>query len=151
MDRFTLNKTERLYHQKSIEALFAGGNPSFPVYPFRVVYRRVEDPAAPTAAILISVPKKRFKRAVKRNRVKRQVREAYRKQKQLLIEPLQAAGIHVHVAFIWLDAHLHPSDEIEAKVRKLLLHMVDKLVPVSEHPAAAATDKAVPTDNPPAE
>jgi ribonuclease P protein component len=127
MDRFTLNKTERLYHQKSIEALFAGGNPSFPVYPFRVVYRRVEDPAAPTAAILISVPKKRFKRAVKRNRVKRQVREAYRKQKHLLIEPLAARGLRVHIAFVWLDPHLHPSSEVETKVRKLLLHIVDKL------------------------
>jgi ribonuclease P protein component len=80
----------------------------------------------PTASILISVPKKRFKRAVKRNRVKRQVREAYRLQKQLLIEPLEARGLHVLIAFIWLDSHLHPSLEVHAKVRKLLLHIVDK-------------------------
>lgn len=124
----TLSKDERLYHQKAIEALFAGGNPSFPVYPLRVVYRMVDE--GPTASILISVPKKRFKRAVKRNRVKRQVREAYRLQKQLLIGPLEARGLHVQIAFIWLDSHLHPSLEVHAKVCKLLLHIVDKCVSV---------------------
>jgi ribonuclease P protein component len=132
--RYTLKKDERLYLQKDIDALFAGGNPSFPVYPLRVVYRLTEGDG-PTASMLISVPKKRFKRAVKRNRVKRQVREAFRRQKHLLIEPLQAHGLHVQMAFIWLDPHLHTSDEVDAKVRKLLLHIVDKLVPVAEKPA----------------
>jgi ribonuclease P protein component len=138
--RYTLKKEERLYLQKDIDALFAGGNPSFPVYPLRAIYRLVEG-EGPTASILISVPKKRFKRAVKRNRVKRQLREAYRRQKHLLLEPLQAAGLRAQIAFIWLDPHLHPSDEVDAKVRKLLLHVVDKLLPAAaptpEEPSCA--------------
>ena len=140
--RFTLNKSERLYHLKAIDALFAGGNPSFPVYPLRAVYRVVPaeelTPDAPTASILVSEPKKRFKRAVKRNRVKRQVREAYRRQKHLLLDPLAACGLHVHIAFIWLDPHLHASDEVDLKVRKLLLHIVDKLTAA---PAPAPGDE----------
>jgi ribonuclease P protein component len=132
--QYTLSKDERLYHQKAIEALFAGGNPSFPVYPLRVVYRTVDE--GPTASILISVPKKRFKRAIKRNRVKRQVREAFRLQKQLLVEPLQAQGLHVQIAFIWLDPHLHTSEEVHAKVRRLLLHIVDKLTGAPEAPSS---------------
>jgi ribonuclease P protein component len=130
--RFTLSKDERLYLREDIEALFMHSSASFPVYPLRVIYRWVEaeegaGSSSATASILVSVPKKRFKRAVKRNRVKRQVREAYRKQKHLLIEPLAARGLRVHIAFVWLDPHLHPSSEVETKVRKLLLHIVDKL------------------------
>ena len=60
-----------------------------------------EDMAA--ASILISVPKKRFKRAVKRNLVKRQVREAYRKNKHLLLDALASRNKRLIIAFIcWI-------------------------------------------------
>ena len=76
MVEYTLGKKERLNSKTLIERLFSGGSKSFPAFPLRVVYMSVEpveeDMAA--ASILISVPKKRFKRAVKRNLVKRQVR-----------------------------------------------------------------------------
>lgn len=77
----TLCKAERLYSKIVIEKMFAGGaSRSFSVFPLRAVYMSVDRQEVP-ASILISVPKKRFKRAVKRNRVKRQIREAYRKNK----------------------------------------------------------------------
>ena len=60
--------------------MFEGGvSKSFSIFPIRVVYMPVEQGEVP-ASILISVSKRRFKRAVKRNRVKRQIREAYRKK-----------------------------------------------------------------------
>lgn len=69
--------------------MFEGGaSKSFSIFPIRVVYMPVEQGEAP-ASILISVSKRRFKRAVKRNRVKRQIREAYRKNKSLLVDELQ--------------------------------------------------------------
>ncbi len=84
-----------------------------------------EDMAA--ASILISVPKKRFKRAVKRNLVKRQVREAYRKNKHLLLDALASRNKRLIIAFIWLDNHIHSSAEAEEKVKKLLFHIVERL------------------------
>lgn len=74
----TLHKTERLDKKKVIDKMFSGGARSFSVFPLRVVYLSVEELEAPVS-ILVSVSKRRFKRAVKRNRVKRQIREAYRK------------------------------------------------------------------------
>ena len=75
--RYTLNKSERLCSKKLIERLFAGGNKSFPSFPLRVVYMTLDtEETTADASILISVPKKRFKHAIKRNLVKRQVREA---------------------------------------------------------------------------
>lgn len=91
-EKHTFPKTERLSSVILIEKLFAGGSKSLPAFPLRIVYMPVEGEELPAVSVLISVPKKRFKRAVKRNRVKRQIREAYRKHKYLLIDPLKAAG-----------------------------------------------------------
>ena len=106
---YTLPKKERLNSRLLIERLFSGGGKSLPAFPLRIVYMPIEEETRPTAAILISVPKKRFKRAVKRNRVKRQIREAYRKHKDILLDALNASGKKAIVAFIWLDNNLHSS------------------------------------------
>ena len=98
----TLHKVERLDKKKIIEKMFAGGSRSFSVFPLRVVYLPVEELEA-DASILISVSKRRFKRAVKRNRVKRQIREAYRKNKSILLECLQGREQHLAIAFIYLS------------------------------------------------
>ena len=93
----------------------------FPAFPLRVVYMWLDASEGEVpVSILISVPKKRFKRAVKRNLVKRRVREAYRKNKQLLTDALVAKNKRLVLAFIWLDNEIHPSAEIEGKVKRLL-------------------------------
>ena len=93
--RYTFSKAERLCSKKLIERLFSGGNKSFPAFPLRVVYMPLSaDESEADVTILISVPKKRFKHAVKRNHVKRQVREAYRQNKHILIETLHAQETH---------------------------------------------------------
>ncbi len=123
----TLPKKERLTSRILIEKLFAGGSKSFPAFPLRVVYIPVEGNHLPPVSLLISVPKKRFKRAVKRNRVKRQIREAFRKNKQILTEPLANTGTKLAIAFIWLDNELHASEEVDLKVRKLLQLIAERL------------------------
>lgn len=76
------------------------------------------------AQMLISVPKRCFKHAVDRNRVKRQVREAYRHHRDLFDLP---EGKYLAMAFIWLDHQHHDSAEVEAKVTNLLRRMGEKL------------------------
>jgi ribonuclease P protein component len=128
--RYTLDKSERLCSKKLIERLFGGGNKSFPAFPLRVVYM----PLAPEentadASILISVPKKRFKHAVKRNQVKRQVREAYRHNKHILLDALkgQETPTSMILAFIWLDNKIHSTEEVAYKVKKLLMHIAEEM------------------------
>ena len=124
----TFSKAERLCSKKLIERLFGGEGKSFPAFPLRVVYMPLtEEEMAADVSILVSVPKKRFKRAVKRNRVKRQVREAYRRNKYILTEALaaQEGAPRMALAFIWLDGKLHPSVEVEQKVKKLLHHIAE--------------------------
>ncbi len=123
----TLCKAERLYSKIIIEKMFAGGTSrSFSVFPLRAVYMSVDRQEVP-ASILISVPKKRFKRAVKRNRVKRQIREAYRKNKDGLWQALEEKEQGMAVAFIYLSNELFSSAEIENKVKILLARIAEKL------------------------
>ena len=128
--RYTFNKNERLCSKKLIDRLFAGGNKSFPTFPLRVVYM----PLAPEeniadVSILISVPKKRFKHAVKRNLVKRQVREAYRQNKHILLDVLKAkeTNFKMILAFIWLDNKIYSAKLVEQKVKKLLTHIAEDI------------------------
>ena len=81
--RNTLSKSERVASRNTVETLFGGGHSrALSAFPLRMVYMlapRAE--GEPAAQMLVSVPKRWFKRAVKRNRIKRQVREAYRTSK----------------------------------------------------------------------
>ncbi len=125
---FTLQKKERLNSKIIIEKLFSGGSKSLPAFPLRIVYMPIEEDNYPTLSILISVPKKKFKRAVKRNRVKRQIREAYRKNKFILKDVLDKENKKAAIAFIWLGNELYESSDIENKVVKLLQLTAEKLV-----------------------
>ncbi len=81
---FTFNKRERLHRKKLIDKLFIKGR-SFMTFPLRVQYLLVERVDDVAVQILVSVPKKRFKRAVDRNLLKRRIKEAYRLNKQTLL------------------------------------------------------------------
>ena len=122
----TLHKAERLNRKKVIEKMFAGGSRSFSLFPLRVVWLPVEDLGAPVS-ILVSVSKRRFKRAVKRNRVKRRVREAYRLNKQPLQEVVEQTGCPVAVAFIYLSDRIAGSDVIAARMRTALQRISETL------------------------
>ena len=122
----TLHKVERLDKKKIIEKMFAGGSRSFSVFPLRVVYLPVEELEA-DASILISVSKRRFKRAVKRNRVKRQIREAYRVNKHELLNILEERKCRLAIAFIYLSDQLVESSIIEDRMRIALVRITEKM------------------------
>ena len=78
MPSFTYPRRSRLKSRAVIQRLFSEGK-SFGVYPLRFVWLEVEPtPERPPIQAAISCPKRRWKRAVDRNRFKRRVREAYR-------------------------------------------------------------------------
>lgn len=136
----TLHKSERLDKKKVIEMLFAGGSRSFSVFPLRVVYLPVEELEAP-ASILVSVSKRRFKRAVKRNRVKRQIREAYRLNKHGLLDVLADKQCRLAIAFIYLSDQLVESSLIAERMKTALARIAEKV-------AATSDDGAQPPQQP---
>ena len=76
----SFKKEERLCNIQLIEKLYHNGS-SFLVYPFRIIWLSSEANSEFPVQVLISIPKKKFKRAVDRNLLKRRIREIYRLQK----------------------------------------------------------------------
>lgn len=86
--RFTLPKKEKLKGKKLIERLFAEGKTTSQ-YPLKLIYLRtdLEDGAKIKAGVTAS--KRNFKSAVKRNRIKRLMREAYRLNKSQIFNNIE--------------------------------------------------------------
>ncbi len=135
----TLCKSERLDKKKVIEKMFTGGSRSFSVFPLRVVYLPVKELDA-DASILISVSKRRFKRAVKRNRVKRQIREAYRLNKHELLGVLAEKQCRLAVAFIYISDQLVESSVIEDRMKTALARVAESVVKSDAEMAAKSLE-----------
>jgi ribonuclease P protein component len=115
----TFPKRERIVSRKLIEQLFSkGSSQSTSAFPLRIVYMQ-QPPGGEPLQVLVSVSKRHFKHAVDRNRVKRQIREAYRRHRQLLSERIPEDKA-LAIAFIWLSDEHCDSRRVEKSVVRLL-------------------------------
>ena len=121
--RFTFTGDERLKRKKIIDALFEKGR-SFHVAPLKIYHTETILPSKFPAQILIGASKRQLKRAVDRNRAKRLLREAYRKNKDDLYSALKKEQKQVAIAFIYQDNKLQNYFEVEACVKESLKRLV---------------------------
>ena len=112
--RHTFHKYERLCSRRLIDDLFAGGAKSFSVFPLRAVFKHGE---GANTQVLVSVSKRRLRHAVDRNRAKRQVREAYRLNKDILQKDC------LLIAFVWLPDTPVSTERVMRSMRTLLLRI----------------------------
>jgi ribonuclease P protein component len=115
----TFCKDERLSEKIIINALFVNGK-SFRQDPFKVIWLEIKSEESLQSRLLISVPKKRIKKAVDRNLVKRRIRESYRKNKLILIEFLKQKQIKCVFAIIYNSSEIASYNEIEKKIIQIL-------------------------------
>ncbi len=123
--RSSFPKKERMVSRLEIETLFGGARTHSVVsHPLRLVYMLKERQQGDMPVrLLVSVSKRHFKHAVDRNRVKRQLREAYRKNKQLLYSALPDDR-QLKIACVWLsDKH-----ERSARIEEVLVQLVKRIV-----------------------
>mgnify|MGYP002855548527 CR=1 FL=1 len=143
---FTFGKQERIVSQKLIDELFTSRQShALTAFPLRAVYiikeRARED--VPAVQLLISVPKRHFKHAVDRNRVKRQLREAYRHHKEILSSVL-GEDETVALAFIWLSDQHVPSATVDRRVVALL----ERIAKAPQKPTEAPKAPKAPLSSP---
>ncbi len=127
--RKTLNKKERLSVGTDLSRLFASGRYGF-TDGFRYCYRIGNE--LPFNRIVVSVPKKCFRRAVKRNLLKRRIREAYRLNKNLL--PVNAEKGGTDILFIYSSKDILDFNAVVLSVRNILESLAAKVVAMDATP-----------------
>lgn len=133
----TFRKHERLNRKKVLEKMFAGGARSYSFFPLRMVYIFAPELEGAQVSVLVSVSKRHFKRAVKRNRVKRQIREAYRLNKHLLLDALPEGCPPLALAFIYLSDDLCDAELIEQRMKAALARVADNVATACTTPVPA--------------
>ena len=117
--KYTFPKKEHLCGEIRIGKLFSEGE-AFIAYPFRIVYSVSNGNTEETPKMLFSAPKKRFKRAVARNHIKRLMREAYRLNKLELKAFCEANNLQLQVAFSFVGDSIPEWDFVELKMKAAL-------------------------------
>ena len=118
--RESFPKSERLCGVKLISGMFAEGR-SLNIPHMRVIFRF--SPAGsglPPARVLISVPKRHFKRAVDRNLMRRRLREAWRRNSHPLLDILRDNEMHADLVLIWTDTEIKPYDIAEKAIKGVI-------------------------------
>lgn len=141
---FKLNKEEKLCSRTAVNLLFDEGK-SLMAFPLRAAYRLRPQGEHPVQ-FLISIPKKRIRRAVQRVTLRRRVREVYRlNRRDLLLPELIESGWGVDIAFVYLDKTPAPYSVIHEKMTSLLQRIAQA---ATQKPAAPQEDTVKPADNP---
>ena len=121
--KHTLGKAERLKSKTLFGKLYKEGD-SVKKFPLRMVFLKTEHGSKYPVQAGFSVPKRNFKKAVSRNRIKRLLRETYRKRKELVYDAVDTPYVFM-ISYIGKD---EPSySEVELKMEKLLQAFVEKI------------------------
>jgi len=127
MKRYTFPKEERLCSKRLIDDLFRSGS-SFFIYPYRVTYQRIEGIDTPVQ-VLLSASRRRFRRAVTRNLLKRRMREAYRLQKaDLLLPSVAGRGFGLIISIQYVGRDVLGFDVIHNGMRSVLERLREEIV-----------------------
>lgn len=123
-EHFKFPARERLKSKKLIDELFSKGE-SFFLYPFSV--KRLTRPAPGSSQFLVSVSKKKFKRAVDRNLIKRRVKEAFRLNKGKFFSQGEENPYFL-IAYIYIAKEIHDYRFIESKLIESLKRLNSKQI-----------------------
>ncbi|WP_428330923.1 ribonuclease P protein component [Mucilaginibacter sp.] len=120
---YTFKKEERLCNKKLIDKLFHNGS-SFLCYPFKASWLIATSPQQFPVQVLFSVSKRRYKRAVDRNLIKRRMREVYRLSKQqYLYDLLNSTDKKIVLSLGFIGKDIAEYEFAEKKMLKLLAQL----------------------------
>lgn len=119
MPDFKLYKAEKLCSRTAVNELFSTGF-SKVAYPLRMVCKQTERNNGSPARFLITIPKKKIRKAVHRVLLRRRIRESYRLNRQLFVPQITLSGKYVDIAFLYLSSEIADYATIERKMCKLL-------------------------------
>jgi ribonuclease P protein component len=125
MKRNSFNKKEKLKSEKEISRLFKNGKFLFTA-DFKAVFIKNDTSYDSGVKFAVSVPKKHFKRAVDRNRIKRQIRENFRLLKPILYNNFEDNFFSIHLMIIYNKNFMPDFNSIKIQMEILLKKVISK-------------------------
>lgn len=121
--QYRFPKEEKLKSKKCLERLFSEGK-SVSKFPLKLLYIEAELPENVPMQVGVSVAKRRFKKAVTRNRIKRLMREAYRLHKNDVFNTISTSYACM---FLYIGKQEPTYEEIETAMQRLLQKFLEKV------------------------
>ncbi|MDX1313971.1 MAG: ribonuclease P protein component [Eudoraea sp.] len=120
---FSFPKNERLKSKKLIELVFQDGK-NLKQFPLKLIYLKADLPEDVKCQVAMAVPKKRIRQAVKRNRIKRLMREAYRLNREPIFNKIVG---NYALLFLYLGKESPEYREVERAMKTLLLKFSNEI------------------------
>lgn len=122
----TFRKSERLCSRTVIDEIFSKGK-ELRKFPYILKYIYIAEVAQNPVQIVVSVPKKRAKSAVDRNRLRRQIKEAYRLNKDVLTSFFRTNKSAVVIFLIYTGKEKEEYKLLEEKLKLILKELIHTL------------------------
>jgi len=116
-------KKEKLKSEILIRSIFEEGK-SITSYPLKLIYLEIKDPTRAKIQCGVTVPKRNFKSAVKRNRIKRLLRESYRLNKEQIFNNIEGSFAFL---FLYIGKEMPGYEEVEKQMRVILQKFLKKV------------------------
>lgn len=116
-------KKEKLKSESLIRVIFEEGK-SITSYPLKLIYIDIKVPAKAKVQCGVTVPKRNFKSAVKRNRIKRLLRESYRLNKEQIFNNIEGSFAFL---FLYIGKEMPEYEEVEKQMRVILQKFLKKV------------------------
>ncbi|AEA43404.1 ribonuclease P protein component [Fluviicola taffensis] len=122
----SFGKPYKLCSRKTIDSLFQEGK-QLRAFPLKLYYAESESEEKVPFQVVLSAPKRQFKRAHDRNYIKRLLKEVLRREKQSLEDVLNESGKKLSLFIIYTNKELPTYEEIERCIRKLIAKLIAEL------------------------
>lgn len=117
---YSFKKEERISSNEKIKSLYKNGE-SFLAYPFLIFWKILEEESPISTQIAISVPKRKIKRAVDRNFIKRRIRESYRLRKSELNQFLSEHNKKIEILLVYTNTEKLGFKQIDEKMKSMFM------------------------------
>jgi ribonuclease P protein component len=122
----TFHKQEKLSHKATIDAIFQKKGESIFKPPLLLAYLKTELITPFSCQVMISVGKRKFKKAVDRNHIKRRIAESYRMQKQRIYDAITDDSQYA-IGILYLANDIKSFEEIDKSLTLAIDAFVKKL------------------------
>ncbi|MDR2410460.1 MAG: ribonuclease P protein component [Bacteroidales bacterium] len=124
MHNYSFSKQERIHFRNDFQKLFSEGK-TFYLYPFKCVYLWQEATAF-SGKLAVSVSKKKFRKAVDRNKIKRLIRESYRLEKHILYQEYAKSNQSINILIVYIGTKIYSFRVIEEQIIELINKIIKK-------------------------